>query len=591
MIKKEDIEIIIPNVIEKISKMVAIPSSGIITGQALSNLICEELNLGITGPINDIDFFVPLSLDPSERGVIYKEDKGNFFYKSYKINEKNVQNIIVSNNYPEIFIAERENIKILRSYKDGLRNFTLFNYGAHKENDIDPLDIIKSFDLNCTSVGYLIEKQKLIVTDVFLDYLNTKELKVYNYNSPIHTLYRLDKKINEISGITCNLEQEENKLINYIVIEKHFLPYYLKNAKHLDKMELIKSLPKLKIYKNLETLLDNENIQLTLDTNFIDIKSFRIFYSDIINNEINNGNKNIEINDEILFNYIEKNIKLSKKDFLNFPNTFFNINYNIKTNELIKNIKKIKEQSSLEKLYSEIIISSKIKTPNTFDLEKEIKDIKKQKNFNEFFLNLIKYKEIEFNEKEKKELIDILKLNKQNEYKNFFNLTDLIIFLNKHNFEKTIIDKVKNHFSKIINNNNDPYPSEYQYLLNTLPLDISSSLFNNDGVEAYLKIKAKENKLFNYTSEYSDREKDFLILKMNSNNFKKINLQYLIDDNNYLKIKEKIQELTINYNEDEIKNILKPDNNDNVYYTKLKLDLLLKKEINNKSYNNKKRKI
>ena len=38
---------------------------------------------------------------------------------------------------------------------------------------------------------------------------------------------------------------------------------------------------------DLETLLDNENIQLTLDTNFIDIKSFRIFYSDIINNEIN----------------------------------------------------------------------------------------------------------------------------------------------------------------------------------------------------------------------------------------------------------------------------------------------------------------
>lgn len=182
------------NAINKIKTTWGLPQSGFIAGGSISNLIWEEVS-GTKAIINDIDVFLFDGLLEN-----YNEDKKEYYF-SFKEDEENVW----YDDYVGLrFIDRAKNYySISESTTDGI-----FNYVSYKSNTHSPEIIIKSFDINCTAVGYSIEEDKFYWTPDFEKFLKTSELKISNLKTPCHTAIRIVKKAEEL-GVKLDLFELE----------------------------------------------------------------------------------------------------------------------------------------------------------------------------------------------------------------------------------------------------------------------------------------------------------------------------------------------------------------------------------------------
>jgi hypothetical protein len=179
-----NVEQLAKNAIEKIKSNWGLPKKGFIAGGSISNLIWEEVS-GKKAIINDIDVFLFNGLLES-----YNEDKKEYFF-SFKEDEQNIW----YDDYAGLrFIDRAKNYySICESTTDGI-----FNYVRYKSNTHNPEIIIKSFDINCTAVGYSIEEDKFYWTPEFEKFLKTGELRISNLKTPCHTAIRIVKKSEEL---------------------------------------------------------------------------------------------------------------------------------------------------------------------------------------------------------------------------------------------------------------------------------------------------------------------------------------------------------------------------------------------------------
>lgn len=172
------------NAINKIKTTWGLPKSGFLAGGSLSNLIWEEVS-GKKAIINDIDIF-------QFNGILqsYNQDKKEYYF-SFKEDEQNIW----YDDYTGLrFIDKAKNYySICESTIEGI-----FNYVSYKSNTHNPEIIIKSFDINCTAVGYSIEEDKFYWTPEFEKFLKTGELRITNLKTPCHTAIRIVKKSKEL---------------------------------------------------------------------------------------------------------------------------------------------------------------------------------------------------------------------------------------------------------------------------------------------------------------------------------------------------------------------------------------------------------
>lgn len=226
-ITQQDLIDATPRVLQRLRDLVQLPSMGTVGGQSVASLLFEELGLDMRGPINDVDIFVPYFLPREERGIA-NATQG---YSTRNNPTADISRTILhdgSSGYNHVkFICSRSNVSILRTYQDGLRNFTLMRHIADCGNEHSMAvseDIINGFDLNAVQVGINITDQKMVFTKDFLEFLNTKKLKVATCNTPTHTLIRLAKKAfgGELKNITCDYERERSLITTYLqLIDTH----------------------------------------------------------------------------------------------------------------------------------------------------------------------------------------------------------------------------------------------------------------------------------------------------------------------------------------------------------------------------------
>ena len=179
-----DVEQLAKRALDKIKSQWGLPKRGFIAGGSIANLIWEEVS-GKKAIINDIDVFLFNGLLES-----YNEDKKEYFF-SFKEDEQNIW----YDDYAGLrFIDRAKNYySICESTIEGI-----FNYVRYKSNTHNPEIIIKSFDINCTAVGYSIEEDKFYWTPEFEKFLETGELKISNLKTPCHTAIRIVKKSEEL---------------------------------------------------------------------------------------------------------------------------------------------------------------------------------------------------------------------------------------------------------------------------------------------------------------------------------------------------------------------------------------------------------
>jgi len=176
-----------------------LPNSGFVAGGSISNIIWELVS-NKPAVVNDIDifYFQGLSNEKTE-----KSEDSLFRYKE------------VENQYYEDYTGmcyrsvTKDHYTITESIKEDI-----FNIVKYKSNTEKPELILRSFDINCTKVGYSIEEDKVYWTKEFEEFLQTGELKVCNLMTPSHTAIRITKKKYELNA---KLDEFEYKLLQHAV--------------------------------------------------------------------------------------------------------------------------------------------------------------------------------------------------------------------------------------------------------------------------------------------------------------------------------------------------------------------------------------
>jgi hypothetical protein len=176
-----------------------LPNSGFVAGGSISNIIWELVS-NKPAVVNDIDifYFQGLSNEKTEKSEDYL-----FRYKE------------VENQYYEDYTGmcyrsvTKDHYTITESIKEDI-----FNIVKYKSNTEKPELILRSFDINCTKVGYSIEEDKVYWTKEFEEFLQTGELKVCNLMTPSHTAIRITKKKDELHA---KLDEFEYKLLQHAV--------------------------------------------------------------------------------------------------------------------------------------------------------------------------------------------------------------------------------------------------------------------------------------------------------------------------------------------------------------------------------------
>jgi hypothetical protein len=222
-----NIELLGRSAIIKIKDTWGLPEKGFLAGGSISNLIWEEVS-GNKSIINDIDIFILDEILESQPKVRKKE--------LYSFSEKEV---IWLDDYQGINFMQRNKdyYTIKESTQDGI-----FNYIKYTSNVTDPGIIIRSFDINCTAIGYSIDEDKFYWTKDFEDFISNGNLKVTNLKTPCHTAIRIVKKQDELNA---SLDDFELKILQYTMSRVSSIETYKINfqerylnlfAKYIDKL-------------------------------------------------------------------------------------------------------------------------------------------------------------------------------------------------------------------------------------------------------------------------------------------------------------------------------------------------------------------
>lgn len=162
-------------------------SPAVIAGGAVANSIYNQKH-NHNAPINDIDIFV-------------------FYQRETPISEN--QDGAVDDYVNDISSTEN-NLKILTTKRQGL--FNIINVEVDTLHPIGVLgtQLLERFDINATQALLTVEANPLLITlPAFNDFLETRQLKCVNPNTPVKTMLRMLKKQKEFN---CYLS--DNHLIS-----------------------------------------------------------------------------------------------------------------------------------------------------------------------------------------------------------------------------------------------------------------------------------------------------------------------------------------------------------------------------------------
>jgi hypothetical protein len=199
-----NIEILGRKAIDIIKSTWGLPKSGFVAGGSISNIIWELVS-GNKATVNDIDVFILDSIIPTifdhvgDNYFEYKEKEKVYYYEDY------VGRCNIDYRTKNFYI-------IVNSEKEGI-----FNRIIYKSNTTNQSIVIKSFDINCTKVGYSIDEDKIYWEPEFEEFLKTGELKICNTTTPSHTTIRIAKKSKELNA---KLDEFEFKLMQHCIVSR-----------------------------------------------------------------------------------------------------------------------------------------------------------------------------------------------------------------------------------------------------------------------------------------------------------------------------------------------------------------------------------
>lgn len=413
-------------VINDIKKYIDMPEEGTIAGQFIASLFYKHLALDLSQPLNDIDIFVSQECSNSSFRTFISEQtfvtkQASLSEKTPEIENRRFYSVINSVYVPNVKSNIPINIINVKNISDFKGSYLLEIYKKNKEflykkatQKVDPKDIISSFDLNCCAVAYSIEENKFYYTAGFIDFLQTKKLKIQSLHSPHATLIRMFNKIKEINCLN-DIYNEINLIKLYglvfdnkFIIGKRFNELIDSSGNNI-VADMIEYRNDYKVcIKKYEDLLNDKKIKDVYD--FFNLNKtcysvqnhkilIRLFYERIEKEESRIfsyfKNKKITKNfsEQIIQYWLIRLINREALADIQVDSILENINYTQKLSkeygEVVSLGYDFKEPKDLEEFCSMFFEDEKI---NTFTI-------------NMFKNNLITYQDIQ-NKKHKKEILD-----------------------------------------------------------------------------------------------------------------------------------------------------------------------------------------
>lgn len=202
-----------------------LPETGIIAGQAVASAIYDVLGISKNGPYNDLDVYVEIYDLPDGYSQV-EESTG------VKAISHGVVSAGQSTSFDGIFQPMEKNGYFI--YGAGVdANNSDINYISISmscdRNQSEEKVILEGFDLNCCMSALDTANKQLVVNDAFLEFLESREIKIVNYFTPIHTIVRAVKKAKELDF--CTFDQE-TAISNVSTIRKYIQLQEENRSKH-----------------------------------------------------------------------------------------------------------------------------------------------------------------------------------------------------------------------------------------------------------------------------------------------------------------------------------------------------------------------
>lgn len=205
----------------------------IAAGQAVSSAVIQLLK-GDKAPFKDLDLFwlqddtIPYPVDTSENkdSVVkaFVEGREVVFEKTKRylknVGGSHEVSVFSDPSFGEIVHQNviMDDYAILKTYNDRLNpllNHIRTGVYSLEDNRKNALRIINAFDINCCQVALIPETMTIVATDAFVKFIDTYQLQVVGYNTPMHSAIRLEKKVKDLPFASVDLDDEIGKLQTY----------------------------------------------------------------------------------------------------------------------------------------------------------------------------------------------------------------------------------------------------------------------------------------------------------------------------------------------------------------------------------------
>jgi hypothetical protein len=180
---------LVPEILAHLNTIAALPSAGIVAGQALCSALLD-LYGGGDGVYNDIDVFLPASaakLTHLNSAEHLREEAQRLGLPVAELDE-----------YKALAMSDSRGVDIAGSEQAGLINYVWCDTTAR---ELLPAALVYGFDLNAVEVALDLENNELTWTRAFEEFLHNRELEVTSLATPERTLLRYLKKRQELPSV------------------------------------------------------------------------------------------------------------------------------------------------------------------------------------------------------------------------------------------------------------------------------------------------------------------------------------------------------------------------------------------------------
>lgn len=210
------------NIEDKIIKLLEnelgkkLPKVGVVAGQSVAEAYFRLNNIPIKTRIKDVDLFY-YTLKGLENHCNEEDFREKFFMKIdtehrflRRESSYGMVNIVSEGKLLITNVVEKDKLNIVITEKD-VEYSKHYRYINH---------VINSFDLNSVQIGIDLRTKTLIKSEAFDRFVETKQIEVINYCSPVPSIARLVEKSELFPDIYANIDYEVQLVISKMLFFK-----------------------------------------------------------------------------------------------------------------------------------------------------------------------------------------------------------------------------------------------------------------------------------------------------------------------------------------------------------------------------------